>query len=289
MHDLRLQLGLRRRADGRRLVHPDARTPTPAPGTYVITLEVTNQGGALTAITHASRCPFVRADAEPDPDQPDARPDPDARPRRPPPSPDADARPRRRVRPPVANFTWSAGNHETNVTSRTRRPRPRRARSRTGCGSSSMTPTPSTVHQRPEPVPRLPEQQRDVHVRLTVTIVGRVRDDHPDGGAVMRALRRRGRRSRGQSLVEFALVLPIFLLLLFGLIDGGRLDLPAHRPVAGGPRGRPRGVGRGELDRRVRHPAAGPPAGRSVRPTCGAMRTDVLNAANRNDRSPSRR
>ena len=35
----------------------------------------------------------------------------------------------------------------------------------------------------------------------------------------------RGRRprSRGQSLVEFALVIPIFLLLLFGLIDGGRL------------------------------------------------------------------
>lgn len=27
----------------------------------------------------------------------------------------------------------------------------------------------------------------------------------------------------GQSLVEFALVLPIFILLLFGLIDGGRL------------------------------------------------------------------
>lgn len=38
----------------------------------------------------------------------------------------------------------------------------------------------------------------------------------------------RGRRSRqpgagGQSLVEFALVLPVFLLLLFGVIDGGRV------------------------------------------------------------------
>jgi Flp pilus assembly protein TadG len=33
---------------------------------------------------------------------------------------------------------------------------------------------------------------------------------------------RLGDRSRGQALVEFALVLPIFLLLLFGLIDVGR-------------------------------------------------------------------
>lgn len=31
------------------------------------------------------------------------------------------------------------------------------------------------------------------------------------------------RRSRGQGLVEFALVLPIFLFMLFGLIDAGRL------------------------------------------------------------------
>jgi Flp pilus assembly protein TadG len=30
-------------------------------------------------------------------------------------------------------------------------------------------------------------------------------------------------RSRGQSLVEFALVVPIFLLMLFGLVDLGRL------------------------------------------------------------------
>jgi Flp pilus assembly protein TadG len=29
-------------------------------------------------------------------------------------------------------------------------------------------------------------------------------------------------RARGQSLVEFAVVLPIFLVLVFGIIDGGR-------------------------------------------------------------------
>jgi TadE-like protein len=35
-------------------------------------------------------------------------------------------------------------------------------------------------------------------------------------------VRRRSARRRGQSLVEFALVLPIFLVILFGLIDLGR-------------------------------------------------------------------
>jgi Flp pilus assembly protein TadG len=30
-------------------------------------------------------------------------------------------------------------------------------------------------------------------------------------------------RGRGQSLVEFALVLPIFMLIIFGVIDGGRV------------------------------------------------------------------
>ncbi len=37
----------------------------------------------------------------------------------------------------------------------------------------------------------------------------------------MRRHRNRGRR--GQGLVEFALVLPVFLLILFGIIDAGRL------------------------------------------------------------------
>lgn len=35
--------------------------------------------------------------------------------------------------------------------------------------------------------------------------------------------RRLRRESRGQGLVEFALVLPIFMLLLFGIVDGGRM------------------------------------------------------------------
>ena len=34
--------------------------------------------------------------------------------------------------------------------------------------------------------------------------------------------RRRSRRSRGQALVEFALIFPIFMLALFGIIDVGR-------------------------------------------------------------------
>ncbi len=38
-----------------------------------------------------------------------------------------------------------------------------------------------------------------------------------------RHVRRTQRGSRGQSLVEFALVIPIFLLLVFALIDMGRL------------------------------------------------------------------
>jgi len=34
---------------------------------------------------------------------------------------------------------------------------------------------------------------------------------------------RRGSRRRGQALVEFALILPVFLLIIFGIIDAGRL------------------------------------------------------------------
>ncbi len=40
--------------------------------------------------------------------------------------------------------------------------------------------------------------------------------------------RHRVRRAGGQSLVEFALVFPVFLLLLFGLIDIGRFAYTAN-------------------------------------------------------------
>ncbi len=62
---------------------------------------------------------------------------------------------------------------------------------------------------------------KTVHVKLKVT---------NDAGTILRPVRYRAemngnhnsRRVAGQALVEFALVLPIFMLMLFGLIDGGR-------------------------------------------------------------------
>ncbi len=49
--------------------------------------------------------------------------------------------------------------------------------------------------------------------------------------------RRRGRRSGGQALVEFALVLPIFLVMVFGILDMGRavwaLDVANHAAAEG--------------------------------------------------------
>jgi Flp pilus assembly protein TadG len=51
------------------------------------------------------------------------------------------------------------------------------------------------------------------------------RDDEGDDPAVKRLLflRRTEGRSRGQTLVEFALVLPLFLLILMSLVDFGRV------------------------------------------------------------------
>ena len=57
---------------------------------------------------------------------------------------------------------------------------------------------------------------------------------------------------RGQALVEFALVFPVFMLILFGVIEVGRFVYTRQRPLPGRPRGRPRGGGRGAMDRRLR-------------------------------------
>ena len=44
----------------------------------------------------------------------------------------------------------------------------------------------------------------------------------------MTRLRPSARPARGQSLVEFALVLPIFAIMLFGIIDFGRYVFTAN-------------------------------------------------------------
>ena len=44
-------------------------------------------------------------------------------------------------------------------------------------------------------------------------------------------------------MAEFALVVPIFLLLLFGIIDGGRAIFAQQLPLPGGARGRQVGLG----------------------------------------------
>ena len=93
--------------------------------------------------------------------------------------------------------------------------------------------------------------------------------------------RRHRRRSPGQSLVEFALVLPIFLLLLFGLIDGARLVFQ-HTVLSQAARegARVASVEAGWIG------TSGSGCGTSGGPVCPAtvtaMRSHVLAAANRN-------
>ena len=57
-----------------------------------------------------------------------------------------------------------------------------------------------------------------------------LRDSHDDSdGDPLRNAQRKG--SRGQGLVEFAVVLPVFLVLLFGILDGGRVIF-AHNQMS---------------------------------------------------------
>jgi Flp pilus assembly protein TadG len=50
-----------------------------------------------------------------------------------------------------------------------------------------------------------------------------VPDDDDHGEQLMKRLLNRSDRSKGQALVEFALVFPILILLIFGLLDFGRV------------------------------------------------------------------
>ena len=143
---------------------------------------------------------------------------------------------------PVANFSWLSGNPRRNITFTDLSTAPAAVRSRHGFGTSVT----GRLQQRAEPVPQFPEQQRD----LERDADGHQREWRNERDAVGVTVKED--RTAGQSLVEFALVLPIFILLLFGLIDGGAARLPAQRAVTGGARGCPAGVGRGKLDRRDR-------------------------------------
>jgi Flp pilus assembly protein TadG len=93
-------------------------------------------------------------------------------------------------------------------------------------------------------------------------------------------MRGRSRRSRGQALVEFALVIPIFLLMLFGLIDIGRyvyMNSTLSQAAREGARvAAVEAYWMGKSD-----PSCGSAAGPVCPANLTALRTDVLAGANR--------
>ena len=95
----------------------------------------------------------------------------------------------------------------------------------------------------------------------------------------MRALTRRP-KSRGQSLVEFALILPIFLLIIFGLIDMGRfVYLNSTLSQAAREATRVAAVEASWIN--VTAPNCNQTGGPVCPASVPAFRTDVLTAANR--------
>ena len=94
------------------------------------------------------------------------------------------------------------------------------------------------------------------------------------------ARRRRAGRRRGQTLVEFALVLPVFLLTLFGLIDMGRfVYLNSTLSQAAREAARVASVEASYVGSTKANCGA---AGGPVCPaTVAVLRTDALNGANR--------
>ena len=92
----------------------------------------------------------------------------------------------------------------------------------------------------------------------------------------------RRRRARGQTLVEFALVFPVFVLVLFGLIDVGRLVYAnsvlsqAAREVV-----RVGAVEAGWIGNPNNDPSCNQPGGPVCAATAEALQSDVATAANR--------
>jgi hypothetical protein len=93
-------------------------------------------------------------------------------------------------------------------------------------------------------------------------------------------MKRLFRDRSGQSLVEFALVFPIFMLLLFGLIDGGRL-VYQHSVLSQAAR---EGARLASVEASWIG-ASDPGCGSSGGPVCpasaNALKTDIISAANR--------
>jgi Flp pilus assembly protein TadG len=87
-------------------------------------------------------------------------------------------------------------------------------------------------------------------------------------------------RQRGQSLVEFSLILPLFLLGFFGLIDGARLvylnSSLSQAAREGARTGAVQAYWTGSTDA-----ACGTTGGPTCPATFDVMRSNILNAANR--------
>jgi len=103
-----------------------------------------------------------------------------------------------------------------------------------------------------------------------VSLIARRR--HPSG--------RPGDRSAGQSLVEFALVLPIFVLFLFGLIDGGRL-VYQHSVLSQAAREGARLASVEASWIGSTGTGCGAASGPACPATAAALKTDIVEAANR--------
>jgi hypothetical protein len=93
-------------------------------------------------------------------------------------------------------------------------------------------------------------------------------------------MRRLFRDRSGQSLVEFALVFPIFMLLLFGLIDGGRL-VYQHSVLSQAAREGARLASVEASWIGVSDPGCGSAGGPVCPANVTAMKTDIISAANR--------